>query len=636
MRFNAYVICALAGIFFCTAHSLCLADSLRSGLAGGVSAGLGTTVYNYLAAPSVPDLFAKNFGYPTPQATVHAAGPFQPVGGDLNSWLSFERDIKKYYGNNESTRRLIASSRRKYQMLQSQENKRGVSILHAKGDAGEGVMDTLYRKDGWCKVASKSGVGGIAGRQGIDGLYTRRSPDGRLEVMISESKTGNSSLNRTQNGNQQMSMGWIRSNLKALLFQAEADLAAARQSGSIIQQQVAKDRFDEIMKIVEHYNNGGKMRYNMNQTTIEQVNGRPILRMQIFKVVPSETEAVINPRVTSKGTAQIFDIDLTQEKTWTKTQRAAVDGYFDSFEKSLAKGGNPQAAARVRSKLETDIKTGKINPNPGESMDHAVYRSAIKYVKGKFSPKVVKNALADGGMNPGVRGHALSYKKAGITGIVAGAVIAGVIAGGMELFQTGHLSLETAKAMVVGAGVAGTVAVATPLLERSAVLAQTRMLASSAGKTVIWKRIFSALTPDRLGGGVTVVVLAVGSAGYGYETGAYTGTQAIIVATEGVIVGGISFGIGCAVTAAVPIPGVNVIAGLLAGIGSSIIYHVAADGGYVGHLARVKALEMLKVDAELADARTQHRSAEERERIRIESERLLKQGWELLAATAIR
>ena len=94
-------------------------------------------------------------------------------------------------------------------------NKAGAYTKKVTGNVGESFMDDYYGTQGWEKLNGQVGV------TGIDGLYVQRDADGVIrKVLVSESKSGTSSLGQTENG-PQMSHQWVQKKIQELAVQRE-------------------------------------------------------------------------------------------------------------------------------------------------------------------------------------------------------------------------------------------------------------------------------------------------------------------------------------------------------------------------------------------------------------------------------
>jgi hypothetical protein len=608
---------------------------------GGLIGGAGTSIYNFTAAPSYPDILKRHFGgNGLGEAGKQMTGPkYMPDITKTEVWQNYQQEMTRYYGHDQGMKSFLASQQEPLNLAaKARENGIKASSNRAKGAAGEGFMDALYKnsrsKQPWQSVASKTGAGGTTGLQGIDGLYIRRSPSGRiLEMMVAESKTGASPLGKTQNG-EQMSMAWIKNKLDRLKMQAEIDLNNARKSGNTEKIGTAQARLNEVTEICEHWNNGGKTRYSLHKISFQTVDGKPSLVMETHKIdhngVPDNQVKVSPRKITLK-------IDMSNPAKLTTVQRSVVNGYFEGLKNDLVKLKIPEKVAnRVANELKAEMPRLQAK---GMSLDDAFYRRLVdKLSKSpEVTPLALEKAIAKlAANNPGRLATVFSTGKA--TGI--GALAGGLIAGGLEFWNTGRVSLSSGKQAALGGGIAlGSVGLEKLITSAGEKLAKTKLLDRVNAR--LGEKLLSPSMLGKVGGGVVIVVTSIGFAGWEYANRNLSGWQATRTAAEGIAVGSVStvasiwvgakLGARIGTTAGPLGTAVGTVAGVIVVTGYYLV-----KGVIMADSELAKRLEQLDID-DLQQARRREKiDAQTRQNRKDASEKLLAQAWDYLAASKIR
>lgn len=162
-------------------------------------------------------------------------------------------------------------------------------INKIKGNIVEGLMDSVFKKQGWVKLEGEYGV------NGIDGLYIKRNKDGVIvDVLICESKYNTSKLGTTNDG-KQMSKEWILSKLDTL-----------------IEKYPDNKEYAQIKKMVENDN------YRPRLIQVKEINGK--LQIEFYKVDSDGNLIPLNGRENYKSNG--LKIDLNNPETSYETEVA--------------------------------------------------------------------------------------------------------------------------------------------------------------------------------------------------------------------------------------------------------------------------------------------------------------------------
>jgi hypothetical protein len=602
---------------------------------GGLLGGLGTTVYNFTAAPSAPEIFKRHFGGQNMTDAIRSGGSGQPNSGDLNKWYKYDQEIYRLYGKDPEVQEYIAAQKNLYTAMQTHENALWALVKGSKGAAGEMQMDNFYESTGWTKVVSQTGP------HGIDGLYIKpgKNSAGDFQIMIAESKTGNSPLNNTKSG-RQMSLTWIYDKLNKVINAAKADLEEARRSGDPVKVAEAETLLNNLQKIEDQIKRG-KFRSTVHRSTIVQVNGRPVLRTELYKVQKGPSGAIdevtIVPRLDKNGKPISFDTPLDSDDTvkQTRRQQDAYTSYFKGMQTNLTKMGVPeQSSAKLVKNLQDALKKGTLKPDANGSLDAAINRFILKQLRNDpdVTPEQVKQVRASQKRASSTQlnrlSHALSFGKAGAVGAISG----GALAAMFELISTGRITAASARESALG----GSLAVGNALAERGLAKAANFASKSKVIKRIVGRRVSQFIKSGKLvrAGGAMVVITSAAFAGYEYFQGNISGTQAVVLATEGVIVGFATIAVGAKLGAAagsfIPIPGVGTAVGVVAGALVGAGYYVVKDV-ILGRREMAKQMEFQRVFTLIDDAAIQADRQEELVQLRAEADSFLDKAWKSLA-----
>jgi hypothetical protein len=532
--------------------------------------GVAVSFYNFTSAPNSAQIFASHFGAENPVDAFASSKGYQSYDKNNPKFVAYNNDLRKYYGDNDYVNAYSKSVEDYYSATAERDNSIRNIVGKAKGEAGEWMMDDFYKSEGWEKIDSKVGV------KGIDSIYVKRSPSGKItKYMISESKTGQSNLGKTNFGDQ-MSPNWIRNNLVALKNHTTELLKDAQKRGDKkdIEALQAKLRDLDQIILLEASGSGQK---NLHQTSIVMKSGQPVLRMEFYKVIAiSDTEVEIRPRTTKNGSVYAFEIPLDGSKTTklTKTQRKALNQYFDGFKKALTDLKiPPKLAGQAVDKIRKDIFSGKIKFD-GQNFDAFVMNSITNYLlkHSKLTPKQAKalKAINDNAII-GLP-HSLSYAKAG----VYGALFDGAFSAFNELVTTGRITTASAENALIGGGFsAGSAVIERGFATGLRQLNKSRLIKQFGGKG--FEKFIKSPFLSKAGGVVAIVVLSAGTSAYNYIQGNISGSQFLINTGETIAVGFamniVRVQIGAVVGSFIPIP----LVGALAGIGASIAIGYAYD-----------------------------------------------------------
>ena len=156
--------------------------------------------------------------------------------------------------------------------------KISIKTRHLMGDFTENVMDRFFQGKGkWNKINSQ------VGKNGIDGLYTRQMKNGRVKVLIVESKYNTSQLSQNAKKGAQGSKIWIEKSideriesLKKKLNNTDIDIKTQNGIRSEIQQlQVIKKNGSYIRRVFSAQISDGKLTIELSDIKeyIDSKNG---------------------------------------------------------------------------------------------------------------------------------------------------------------------------------------------------------------------------------------------------------------------------------------------------------------------------------------------------------------------------
>lgn len=577
----------------------------------GFVGGMAATVYNFTAAPRAPELMAKHFGQ-SDVAEVVASRSRPRQGADVNRWFDFDRDLKKYYGDDKSVRAYSQAQKDLYEALVNRENKLINTVSRAKGNAGETMMHNWYQNNGWERLNSQIGP------HGIDGLYVKRSPNGQIvDFMVAESKTGFSALGQTNSG-RQMSRNWSLQKILALRGKVDQELQTALGKGDRATVSRCLSELTDLDRI-ENLHRQGRGRETLHKITLANESGRPVLRMEFYKLkYVSDTEVIPVQRLTKNGTPSRLEVplDARDPSKLTKTQRAALNGYFGGLEKELTNQGVPAKMAKAAvNRFKGDLARGQVRLTAtAQNYETAAMRSILDHLRknSDLDPnvtaalgKVEKNAL---------RGlpHAFSYRQAAAVGALAG----GLMAMGAEFMETGRIGWGSGGAALIG----GAVSVGNAAVERYLAIGIDRLSKTNTFQKIGSTGIAKGLRFGRFakaGGFITMVATTVAYGGYQYASGNITGEQFFVASAEGVAVAVAASVAGAKVGAMVGtavLPGVGSAVGVAVGAAVGTAYYLTKDV-IVARIQRQHNIEMQLANAKLRDR--QARENDERNIIRL-------------------
>ncbi|MDR2368447.1 MAG: hypothetical protein LBF58_10150 [Deltaproteobacteria bacterium] len=562
----------------------------------GYVGGLGTTIYNFTAAPRAPEIMAKHFGSSDISDLVTSKG-YPSRRGDNNKWFNYDQDLKKYYGDDRSVRSYSQAQKDLYLALLNQENKLRNVVSQAKGNAGESMMHNWYGNNGWERLNSKTGP------HGFDGLYVKRNANGQIiDFMVAESKTGFSSLGQT-NAGRQMSRNWSRQKIHALRGNITQELQMARQNGDRTTVSRCLSELKDLDRI-DKLHQQGRGRETLHKITLENNSGRPVLRMEFYKLkYVSDTEVVPQQRLTKKGNPSYLEVPLDADPSkLTKTQKTAINGYYDGLQQELVKQGIPEKTAQTTiNKLKTDFQKGKIKgPLNGQSYESKIFDNILDNLRknaGK-DPQVAAamKRLEREGL-PGVP-HAFSYRRAA----AVGALTSGVLAMGFEFWQTGRISWASGREALTGGAIAG----ATAISERYMAIGINRVLSSVSGGMAS-KINFARFT--KIGGAVPAAAVMIGISGVRLMQGKITASEFAVESATSVAILASSMAlakIGGAVGSFV-MPGIGTAVGSAVGVVAGFVILPAYQ--YVkGQINEQRNAKLQLIEADIRDRQAREKS----------------------------
>lgn len=182
-------------------------------------------------------------------------------------------------------------------------------INKIKGNIVEGLMDSIFKKQGWIKLEGEYGV------NGIDGLYIKRNKDGVIvDVLICESKYNTSKLGNTNDG-KQMSKEWILSKLDML-----------------IEKYPDNKEYVQIKKMAENDN------YRPRLIQVKEIDGK--LQIEFYKIDSEGNLVSLNGRESYKSNGLKINLnnpETSYEIEVAETYDKIVENEIENYKKQ--KGG---------------------------------------------------------------------------------------------------------------------------------------------------------------------------------------------------------------------------------------------------------------------------------------------------------
>jgi hypothetical protein len=208
-----------------------------------------------------------------------------------------------------------------------------VALNHVNGAATESLMHTYYSEQGWKPVKR-------LGAQGIDGLFYRVEKNGRLNVLIAESKTGTSRLGNTLTKGYQMSHEWILKSLDEQIAKYEKLLLKCPPADRPGNEEQLK-----LLRKIRTYVIHRVYRSELFHATVN--NGELIVTFsQLEKTAGSEKPGI--------SKQQTRPIKLYDPKSLDKGDLKWYNDYFRHKKQELLKKMNENAARKVIQDLKQE------------------------------------------------------------------------------------------------------------------------------------------------------------------------------------------------------------------------------------------------------------------------------------------
>ncbi len=219
------------------------------------------------------------------------------------------------------------------------------AVNQINGEATESLMHMYYSGQGWKSVNR-------LGSQGIDGLFYRVKPNGKLEVLIGESKRGTSQLGKTKYKGYQMSHEWILKSIEEQIAKYENKLlrcASTERAG--LEQQLQLLR--KIRVYVEH------RIYRSRLFHADVKNGFLTVHIQ-------QLDKTLDGGKPHGTTVQTRLTKLADPENLSKSDRAWYDSYFAKMKRELCKKMDSKSAVNVIDDLKKAYVDGAIKSSREE------------------------------------------------------------------------------------------------------------------------------------------------------------------------------------------------------------------------------------------------------------------------------
>jgi hypothetical protein len=380
-----------------------------------------------------------------------------------------------------------------------------VNMRHLQGNFGEHqVASYLHRGAQWTQMRQ------TVGRQGVDLIHLEVSPDGQIrDLMVSEVKTGKSSLGMTKDG-RQMSQKWISSRLKGLAKRYQT-LSNSLSAGEIQMVRAPSGLAAKQVLEVPLGKDGSALFWRENSKSPWKLSAKPgqtsLVQLQIERIslwLDGASDGKIGYR------SRIFRNQVVNGKLVTTVK-----------DSSLLNAGVPESKLPVLNRVEVLLKPGGVTQ---QAMTKA-WADELRRTQPMLNDREIMNQarehskLATRNLNFRPRPLWQSMAKGASTSAAAGGALAGVIDLGVQLWSTGDVNFKqvgantligvTAGASGYLAGSGGTFA----LMNTSAGLSVTRGVASSMGMSTSCS---ANLLGSSAGGGIAAAVFSYGLYFMGY------------------------------------------------------------------------------------------------------------------------
>lgn len=216
------------------------------------------------------------------------------------------------------------------------------------GETGERFVERYFAEQGWKTVPR------VGGPQGIDGLFYRIEPNGRLRVMIVESKTGQSGLGLTKHKGWQMSHEWIA---KSVDQQIESYRKAIGRCTDPVERVKLQRNLDTLRKVQAQIAIGD---YRSRMVRMKVDGG--YLHIDFFKVSDQGTNS---PTMVKSSRSR--HIDLANPDQLGRNNRKVYEQFFaDKKESLLKKVGDRKFAEETIEELKKAYKTQVVQNSSDE------------------------------------------------------------------------------------------------------------------------------------------------------------------------------------------------------------------------------------------------------------------------------
>ncbi|HOZ48368.1 MAG TPA: hypothetical protein PLO37_19245 [Candidatus Hydrogenedentes bacterium] len=197
------------------------------------------------------------------------------------------------------------------------------------------MMDMYYSGQGWKSIDR-------IGSQGIDGLFYRAEPNGRLRVLIAESKSGTSRLRKTLTKGHQMSHEWILKSLDEQIAKYQKRLLrASSEERAVCSEQIRLLR--RIRRYVEYRD------YRTELFHADVKNG--VLGVHFNRL--EQTHGGEAPRIDASR-VKTRKVDLAHPENLKGSNRQVYDRYFEFKKQELLKRMDERCVQRVIDDLKKE------------------------------------------------------------------------------------------------------------------------------------------------------------------------------------------------------------------------------------------------------------------------------------------
>lgn len=267
------------------------------------------------------------------------------------------------------------------------------TINHVNGAAAEGMMHMYYSGQGWKPIDR-------IGSQGIDGLFYRVEPNGRLRVLIAESKSGTSRLGKTLTKGHQMSHEWILKSLDEQIAKYQKRLLkVSREERTACAEQI------RLLQRIRRYVEIRDYRTELFRADVK--NG--MLEVHFSRL--AQTHGGEAPRI-DHSKVKTRKVDLTHPESLKGSNRQVYDRYFEFKKQELLKRMDERYAQRVIDDLKKEYIR---NPSMGLREERVFLQARLEQHQAR---KVAQAIVRKGGrlvrhMPTGWQRTAMSVLKKG-------------------------------------------------------------------------------------------------------------------------------------------------------------------------------------------------------------------------------